>query len=330
MSSNQKKVPTLTVDAFCKAHGQRLQLTLHTSSGCKDRIIRAGAIHRPGLALAGFVDRFSFKHIQILGNTENAFINQLPPKILEGALQKVMCFDIPCMIFTHGNRPPERLLQIASERKICVFSTPLPTTEATQLIGMALEEVFAPHAYVHGTLVDVYGAGILLTGASGIGKTEVALDLVKRGHRLVADDVVTISKRAGGLLIGRGNDLLQHCMEIRGVGILDTQAVFGIRGIRKQKRVEVIVELKEWDANESYERLGLEDKHQQILGENLPLVQLAIFPGKAIAVIVEVIALNQMLKFYGYHPAKALESRLNKKMGMDTDSMPIHLDPDCE
>jgi len=330
LSNGQKKETTLTVEAFYKAHGEKLQLTLHTTSGCKERIIRAGDIHRPGLALAGFVARFAYKLIQILGNTETAYINQLPIEILDETLCKVLRFDIPCMIFTHGNAPPARLLEIAEARNICVFSTPLPTTETTQLIGSQLEETFAPHTYVHGTLVDVYGVGILLTGTSGIGKTEVALDLVKRGHRLVADDVVTISKRAGGLLIGRGNELLQHCMEIRGVGILDIQSVFGIRGIRKQKRVEVIVELKEWDANESYERLGLEDKYQQILGENLPLVQLAIYPGKSIAVIVEVIALNQMLKFYGYHPAKALEARLNKKMGVDTEAAPIHLDPDCE
>ncbi|MCK5147915.1 HPr(Ser) kinase/phosphatase [bacterium] len=322
---------TLSVKDFFDEHCQKLQLTECTKSGGMYRTIRAGEIHRPGLALAGFVRRFAFKRVQILGNTETAYLCQLDVHALEETVCKVFKFNIPCLIFTHNNQPPQRLIEIADECKICVFTSPLPTTEATQLINVALETIFAPRNYVHGTLVDVYGMGILITGKSGIGKTEVALDLVKRGHRLVADDVVTVLKRAGDILIGHGNELLQHCMEIRGVGILDIQSVFGIRGIRMQKRVETVVELEIWDADKNYERLGLDDKHYNILGIDLPLIQLAIFPGKSIAVIIEVIALNQMLRYYGLHTAKAFEERLDRKMesGSSIEDSPC-LEPDCE
>ncbi|HTM58480.1 MAG TPA: HPr(Ser) kinase/phosphatase, partial [Candidatus Udaeobacter sp.] len=174
-----------------------------------------------------------------------------------------------------------------------------------------LDLMFAPQTSVHGSLVDVYGVGLLFTGASGIGKSECALDLVERGHRLVADDVVTITRRHGDVLIGSGNQLLRHHMEIRGLGIIDVQAIFGIRSIRLQKRVEVEVNLREWSASEDYERVGLDDRKTAILGVEIPLVQVPITPGKNITVIAEVIALNYLVKVTGgYSPAERLNQHL--------------------
>jgi HPr kinase/phosphorylase len=173
-----------------------------------------------------------------------------------------------------------------------------------------LEDTFAPSATVHGSLVDVYGVGLLFTGRSAIGKSETALDLVERGHRLVADDVVTIRRRQQNILIGSGNELLRHCMEIRGIGIIDVQSIFGIRAIRAFKRVEVEVKLSEWNDQEDYERLGLEEQQATILGVQIPLVAIPIFPGKNITVISETIALNYLVKVYGYHPAARFSENL--------------------
>jgi len=178
------------------------------------------------------------------------------------------------------------------------------------MVSAFLEDVFAPTKSVHGSLVDVYGVGLLFTGRSSIGKSETALDLVERGHRLVADDMVTIRRRPPKILIGSGNELLRHCMEIRGIGIIDVQSIFGIRAIRAFKRVEVEVNLRDWKKTENYERLGLEDMMTETLGVQIPLVAVPIFPGKNITVIAETIALNYLVKAYGYHPAARFSENL--------------------
>lgn len=275
-----------------------------------DKIITQKDLNRPGLALSGFVDVFTYDRVQILGNTEISYLETLSPLEKEKTLRKVLAFDIPCMIITNNNNPPKELINIANEKGISLFKTPFSTTKLTRLLGDYLEEKFAPRITIHGTLVDVYGIGLLFTGRSGIGKSEIALDLVERGHRLVADDMVTITRRAGGILIGSSNELLKHHIEIRGLGIIDVRSIFGIRAIRLQKRIEVEVLLKEWDDSEDYERIGLDEEYREILGVKIPLVKLPIFPGKNITVIAEVIALNQLLKIYGYHPAKEFNRKL--------------------
>jgi HPr kinase/phosphorylase len=191
-----------------------------------------------------------------------------------------------------------------------VFRTELSTSTFQHHLAQILDEFFAPEVSVHGTLVDVYGTGLLFTGRSAIGKSECALDLIERGHRLVADDVVTIKRVHEKILIGTGNALLTHNVEIRGLGIIDVQAVFGIRAIRGQKRVEVEVNLMDWDSSEDYERLGLDSRKSRILGVEIPLVEVPIFPGKNITVIAEVIALNYLVRAYGYDPAQAFSERL--------------------
>jgi HPr kinase/phosphorylase len=206
------------------------------------------------------------------------------------------------------------MLEMAAARGIPILRTPMATTDFIHKLTSMLDEVFAPTTTVHGSLVDVYGVGLLFTGRSGIGKSECALDLVERGHRLVADDVVTIRRRAVNVLIGSGNDLLRHCMEIRGIGIIDVQSIFGIRAIRAQKRIEVEVNLREWDANEDYERLGIAEQFSTILDVEIPLTVVPLFPGKNITVISETIALNYLVKAYGYNPAEHFNDNLVQLM----------------
>jgi len=304
----------LTVKALYEDNRQRLQLKLLNDNASFSRIIEEGDLHRPGLALAGFVKVFTYKRVQILGNTEIDYLNTLSEARRRKALETLLSFELPCIILTENNDPPPLLMEIAERQGISVFQTPFKTSKLMHLLSDYMDDKFAPTITVHGSLVDVYGIGVLFTGRSGIGKSEIALDLVERGHRLVADDVVNISRKAGGVLIGTGSELLQHHMEIRGLGIIDVQSIFGIRAIRLQKRVEVEVQLEVWDDARDYERIGLDEETTTILDVEIPVVKLPIFPGKNITVIAEVIALNQLLKIYGHHPARDFNERLIRKI----------------
>ncbi len=302
----------LEVRALYEEMQLQLDLTLHTSESGLSKVITQKDLHRPGLALAGFLELFTYDRVQVLGNTEIKYLTNLSAKKRYSSLNKTFECDIPCLIVTNNNQVPAELITIADEREVAVFSSPLTTTELTHLLSDYLDEAFAPSTTVHGSLVDVYGTGLLLTGRSGIGKSEIALDLVERGHRLVADDIVVVTKMAEGMLIGKGSKILEHLMEIRGVGIIDVSRIFGIQAIRAQKRVEMEVQLVEWDNSENYERLGLEEEYREILGVKIPLIRLPIFPGKNITVIAETIALNLHLKVYGFHPAKDFDRRLRE------------------
>jgi len=271
-------------------------------------------IHRPGLALSGFVDIFSYERVQVLGNTEIGFLDSLRRPERKIAIQRLAEFDIPCIFITNKNVAFKELLENCKKNSIPVFRTPISTTHFVTKISDYLEEKFAPQISKHGTLVDVYGIGVLLTGRSGIGKSEVALDLIERGHRLVVDDLVLITRKSEDVLIGAGNDIIQHYIEIRGLGIIDVKNMFGIRAIRQQKRIEVEVLLEDWDASEDYERLGLEEHNTEILGVKIPEIHLPIFPGKNITVIVETIALNTLLQIFGISAAKELDEQLLKAL----------------
>jgi HPr kinase/phosphorylase len=327
---DKSQKPFLSAEQFFKDNKKRLKLTLFSGKDSLNRLIPEKELHRPGLALAGFVDLFSFNRIQICGNTEVTYLDKLSAKQQEASLKKVFKFEIPCFLFTHQNNPSDTFVRLSNEWGIPAFGTPYSTTKISQILGDYLDEQFAPRTFMHGSLVDVYGIGVLITGRSGIGKSEVALDLVARGHRLVVDDIVTVVRRTEGILLGLGNETLRYNMEIRGVGLIDIQSVFGIRSIRRQKRIEVQVELVDWEKSEKYDRLGLKEITHRILGEKLPLVRLPIYPGKNISVIVEVIALNQLLKIYGHHSAKKFEARLSRTIRSKLKAMKEYLDHDFE
>jgi HPr kinase/phosphorylase len=274
-------------------------------------------IHRPGLALTGFVENFLNERIQILSETEIFYLNSLNAEDRRHHVDNLFSVPLVCIIITRDLEVPAELVDASIENEIPLLRTSMLTTEFIHELTRFLKDYFAPSDILHGTMVDVYGVGLLFTGKSGIGKSEIALDLVERGHRLVADDSVIVTRKAKDILIGRGYDHLQHFMEIRGIGIIDVQAKFGIRAIRVQKRLEVVVNLMPWDAKKEWEREGLEQITTQILDVDIPKVEVPLFPGKNITVIAEVIAMNHMFKVYGYSAADRFNKLLIDQMESD-------------
>ncbi|MGD8781030.1 MAG: HPr(Ser) kinase/phosphatase [Ignavibacteria bacterium] len=315
---NQKSISSkgsMTVEHFFQRTKDRFSLKLLSKNkeGFK-RLITDYNLHRPGLALAGFVDLFSFSRIQICGNTEMRYLEQLTKEERKEKLSRLGDFEIPCVIITDKNKPFDEIIEAAEKNGFCVFGSEYSTTKLTYLLTDLLEDHFAPRLSIHGSFVDVYGIGMLFVGNSGIGKSEVALDLVERGHRLVADDVVIFTKKGEGIIIGSGTEIAKHFMEVRGIGIIDIRSMFGIRAIRYQKRLEIIVEMEVWDDNTDYTRTGLDPETINILGINIKYIKLPIVPGKNLTVISEVIALNYLLNHSGYNAAQVFQDNLLKRL----------------
>lgn len=316
----------ITVGSFYRNSKDKFRLKLFTDDAGFDKKITEQNLHRPGLALAGFVDLFSFSRVQVFGNTEMRYLNQLSDDLKREKLEKIFQFDIPCIILTGKNLPFPVLIELAKKYKIPLFGSPLSTTKLIYFVSDFLDDQFALRASIHGSFVDVYGVGMLFVGKSGIGKSEVALDLIERGHRLVADDLIILTKKGEGILMGSGTNVAKHFMEIRGLGIIDAEKMFGIRAIRFQKRLEVIVELEVWDDGAHYTRTGLEESTANILDVEIPYVRLPILPGKNITVISEVISLNYLLKHYGYDAARTFQQNLNEKLRNKTENDPRGVD----
>ncbi len=296
----------------------QINLTACTSGDCAEhRFITEVDLHRPGVALAGYTDLFTFQRTQIIGNTETQFLDNLSPDEQANAFSYLTEFEIPVIFLTDSNKLPDHLIEMAEKASIPIYTTPVETTRFMFLLRDFLEDQFATQTMVHGAMVDVYGIGILIAGKSGIGKSEVALDLIERGHRLVADDVVMLTKKSN-VLMSSATEMSKHFMEIRGLGIVDVMSMFGIRSIRYQKRLEVVLELTLWDETRDVERTGLNHDSVSILGLDIPLIHLPITPGKNITVIAEVIAMNYLLKHYGYDPAKAFQDRIQSKIADKT------------
>ncbi|MEJ7808817.1 MAG: HPr(Ser) kinase/phosphatase [Gemmatimonadaceae bacterium] len=268
----------------------------------------------PGLVLAGYTERFVAERIQVLGETEISYLASLSAKRRREVLAKFLAFPLPCIFVTKALKPPEELTDLAGRAGIPILRSTLKTNEFYRRIKPALEEEFAPMATLHGSLADVYGVGLLFVGQSGIGKSECVLDLVERGHRLVADDLVIATRRGNDILIGRGHELQRHHMEIRGVGVIDIPSVFGIRAVRQQKRIEVVVTLAEWDKAAVVDRTGLDMQTTTILDVVVPKVTIPLNPGKNITVVAEVVAMNHLLRYSGVDPAEAFNQRLIGQM----------------
>lgn len=310
----------ITIRKLLEENQKKLKLKLICSVNGLNKKITSSELHRPGLALSGFTGTYTYHRVQILGNTEISYLEQLSEQELQKSIDKIFEFNIPVIIVTSDNKAPEYMIQTATRRYVPVLSTPIQTTEFSHLLADYLQTVFAPRASVHGSLVDVYGVGILFTGRSGIGKSEIALDLIERGHRLVADDLVIVIRKGEDVLVGRGVESSEHMMEIRGVGLVDIKKMYGIRGVRLQKRVEVEVKLVDWDENADYERVGIEEQMTQFMNVDLPQIILPINPGKNITVIAETIAMHQLLKSYGYNAALEFNNKLQEKMLSKQDS----------
>lgn len=305
---------SITVKYFYDSIKDKFKIKLLSKEIGFDKLITTKDLHRPGLALSGFLDSFSYERVQIFGNNEIKFLSHLTKEEQKKSFTKFFNFKVPCIIFADKNKPSKLFLEFANKNKTAVFGSPFPTTKTSYLINDFLDDQFATRISIHGSFVDVYGAGILFVGKSGIGKSEVALDLIERGHRLVADDVIILTKKGENILMGAGTNLVKHFMEIRGLGLINVEKMFGIRAIRHQKRLEIVVELEFWDKKQNYTRTGLDEETITISGVDIPYVRLPIIPGKNITVISEVISLNYLLKHYGYDSAKLFEKKLNLQL----------------
>ncbi|MDR2467537.1 MAG: HPr(Ser) kinase/phosphatase [Spirochaetaceae bacterium] len=283
------------------------------------REINVPEINRPGLALSGFFDVFAQNRIQVLGRGETAFIQKKNPQEFIEVVRQFFSYNIPCCIFCCSLEPADFFLQEAEKAGCPILVTTLDTTDLVIRLLRILSTIFAPKKSIHGVLMEVYGIGILLMGESGVGKSETALELIKSGHRLVADDVVDIHCINGNVLLGSGaNKIIGHHMEIRGVGVINVTHLFGVGAIRDRKKVELVVMLEEWDANKSYDRIGIEETYMHILGVSVPRLDIPVKPGRNIGIVVETAAMNERLKNMGYNAAKEFNLNILKWIESET------------
>lgn len=300
----------LTVGIFHERTKDLLELDVLGSTAGFTREIPAPDASGPGLVLAGYTGRFVPQRIQVLGETEVSYLRSLSIEERKRILDTFLGYEIPCVMVTKGLDLPEGMEAAAERAGVTILRSRLKTQEFYNRITPFLADAFAPSTSLHGSLADVYGVGLLFTGASGIGKSECVLDLVERGHRLVADDLVITRRKGPDVLLGTGHPLQRHHMEIRGVGLIDVRSIFGVRSVRQQKRIEVVVVLQEWKEGMSVERTGLETDTTTILGVEIPRITVPLNPGKNITVIAEVIAMNHLMRFSGQDPAQVFNERL--------------------
>ena len=309
----------LTVGDLVERKGEALQLDILTGDVGLERPIPVPQVSSPGLVLAGFTKRFLSKRIHVLGETEVAYLRSLSQDERIKSWNTLVSFDLPCVFVTKGQRLPKELVDAARERGIPVIRSKLKTSEFYQRLTPYITEAFAPRTSLHGSLADVFGVGLLFIGRSGIGKSECVLDLVERGHRLVADDTVFVTQRGADVLIGRAHELTRRHIEIRGVGIVDISALFGVHAVRYQKRIEVVVQLVDWNKEYETDRTGLDRQTATILDVELPKVVVALNPGKNLTVVSEVVAMNHLLRYSGVDSASSLNDRLIAQMAKQRD-----------
>jgi HPr kinase/phosphorylase len=284
----------------------------------KDRYIVNYRIQKPGLALTGFSDHIHGGRVQVLGNTELSYLWTLPPARRLESMMHLCTKNVCCFLVTKNLHLPKELLDAVRQAEVPLFRTDLPSSEAIQGVMSFLEEKLAPETVCHGVFMDIFGVGVLITGRSGIGKSECAIELIKRGHRLVADDAVHFRK-IQEYLEGRSSDLLKYHMEVRGLGILNIKDMFGVTAIRQRKKLELVVEFTDWNPQASYDRLGLDNLKEEILKMKVPKILLPISAGRNMAVIVEVASRNHLLKIMGYNSAKDFTDRLMRSINPDAE-----------
>ncbi|MBI3541028.1 MAG: HPr(Ser) kinase/phosphatase, partial [Deltaproteobacteria bacterium] len=271
-------------------------------------------IQKPGLALTGYTSNLHPGRIQVLGNSEIHFLENLPPDKQRTIIKKICKVDIACFVIAHGNQIPPTLIKEASRQKIAILKTSLSTPVFVIRITKFLENKLTELTTIHGVLVDVFGVGVLLLGKSGIGKSECALELVMKGHRLVADDVVMLQKKSPTSIYGSGSDLIKYHMEIRGLGIINIKDLFGVTSVRDQKLVELVIELLEWNPRKEYERLGIDQQYYEIMGVKVPWLQIPVRPGRSMTSVIEVAARNHLLKLKGFYSAREFQTKLTREL----------------
>lgn len=273
-------------------------------------IIKHPEINRPALQLAGFFDHFDSERVQVLGNVENAYIETIDEETKKKTYDKLLSYKVPCVLYARGIEPDEDMLSYCLHYGVPCLGTERSTTYLTAELIRWLNVKLAPIISIHGVLVDVYGEGVLITGDSGIGKSEAALELVKRGHRLVSDDVVEIRKVSQQTLVGTAPDITKHFIELRGIGIIDVKALFGVLSVKDTQSIDLVIQLEDWVQNKDYDRLGLEDNYIEYLGNKVVCHVLPVRPGRNLAIIVETAAVNHRQKMMGYNAAQELYNRV--------------------
>ena len=311
----RKNVPVVTVESFYEAHATKLQLKLENSRVGFHRKIREPTINRPGLALSGFYKYFAEKRVQVFGSAEQSYLESLSAKVRVRRFRALCEQKIPCLVVSRGAHLEPALLAVAEELEIAVFRTPMVTMRFINAATIAMEADFAPTVTEFGSMVDVLGIGVLIRGQSGIGKSECVLGLIERGYSLVADDVTRITSFEGRELMATAPDLTRYHMEVRGIGIINVAAIFGIGSIRIEKRLDLVVTLKDWQDLEEVDRIGLDQEFYEILKLQIPHTTIPVRPGRDVARLVEVAAMDQKLKSLGRNSAVEFNDKLLDLMG---------------
>lgn len=307
----------VTVESFYTGHSEDLQMRLVAGAAGLKRPILEPTVNRPGLLLSGFTKYFAYRRIQVLGNADAYYLTSLPPAEREKKYKKFFTYKIPCVVFSRNLKPDEYMLRAAEQADVPIFVCPLNTMKYINRATLALEAMFAPRGTELGSMVDILGVGVIIRGESGIGKSESVLALIERGYSLVADDVIKVTLIDGHQVIGTSAELTRNHMEVRGIGIIDVAAMFGIKSIRKEKSVDLVVSLKPWEEVSDVDRIGMEQQHVKILGINIPHIIIPVRPGRDLARLIEVAAFHQKLKSSGHNPAEQLNTRLLAKMAAD-------------
>jgi HPr kinase/phosphorylase len=309
-SDQQKSVPVITVESFYNLHAEKLQMKLEGPRVGFHRKIREPTINRPGLALSGFYTYFAEKRVQVLGAAEHSYLKSLTPKVRAQRFRALCARKIPCLVMSRGFHLAPELLAVTEEAEIGVFRTPMITMKFINAATIALEVDFSPTVTEFGSMVDILGIGVLIRGQSGIGKSECVLGLIERGHSLVADDVTRITSLEGRELMATAPELTRNHMEVRGIGIINVANIFGIGSIRIEKRLDLVVTLKDWNELEEVDRIGLDQESYEILGLQVPHVTIPVKPGRDIARLIEVAAMDQKLKGLGQNSAVEFNTKL--------------------
>ena len=282
--------------------------------GLADKYVEVPDINRPALQLTGFFDHFDAERVQIIGYVEYTFLEQMDEATKIKVYETLLAYKIPCIIFCRALKPDQELLEKAQELDVPIFSTEMKTSAFTAELIRWLNVQLAPCISIHGVLVDVYGVGVMIMGESGIGKSEAALELVRRGHRLVSDDVVEIRKVSDDTLVGTAPDVTKHFIELRGIGIVDVKMLYGVQSVRETQNIELVITLEDWDREKKYDRLGMEEQYTEFLGNKVVCHQLPIRPGRNLSIIVETAAINYRQKKMGYNAAEELYKRVQRNL----------------
>jgi len=309
---------SVTVEQFYKQHGAALQMRLIAGEEHLQRVIREPTVNRPGLALSGFTRYFAHKRVQAVGHAEVYFLRSLSHADREKHCAALFAFKIPCFVFSRGLRPDREFLVAAAKAGVPIFQTPLVTMKFINAATLALEMMFAPRGTELGSMVDILGVGVLIRGESGIGKSEAVLALIERGYSLVSDDVTRVTLLDGRDVIGTSSELTRSHMEIRGIGIINVAAMFGVKSIRQEKQLDLVVALKAWDEVSEVDRIGIEQEFVKVLGVDIPHIVIPVRPGRDLARLVEVAAFQTKLKMSGYNAAQELNDRLIAHMSPDS------------